>query len=515
MNRRAKLDQNPQATAILRRGDPHEVRELLAGDFDIVGFRHGLQYDALMTWVFGRDIFSDPHLLETLDLLIAAGAPLNGESPRRESALSVLSRVGRFDAVQALLSAGADERLLQWTPLARAVALDELQGVVDLLSGTDALETSDRWSRTPYLLALARGRTAIAELLLKAGANAHAKDHVGRGAIFHAVASRNLDCVSWLLARGAAVGVDDKSESGGTALADAVASDDTPMIDLLLASGADPNHKQVGFSALASARSLAAATRLLQAGADPRELSHGVQRLFTPQTHVDGSLAFAGLATTDVERDRTRRFGTYNGEPMPIPFWEAMVRSGIGGYQAADLFGLAQGDRERPVWCAERFGQSMTLLADGRVVQVAGEHEDGYHPDFCIYNDVFVHHPDGRLEIFGYPKSLSPPTDFHSATQVQDRIVLIGSLGYGDERAWGSTPVYVLDTHSWRIETMATTGESPGWISGHLAALTPDDRIVVSGGQVMIERDGQEQEIDNVETWVLALPTGRWHCQTR
>jgi hypothetical protein len=41
-------------------------------------------------------------------------------------------------------------------------------------------------------------------------------------------------------------------------------------------------------------------------------------------------------------------------------------------------------------------------------------------------SDVVVHHPDGRIDIFGYPKAAFPPTDFHSARLVGNRIALIG-----------------------------------------------------------------------------------------
>ena len=153
----------------------------------------------------------------------------------------------------------------------------------------------------------------------------------------------------------------------------------------------------------------------------------------------------------------------------------------------------------------------MTLLPDGRIVQVAGEHEDGYDPDFCIYNDVFVHHPDGTFDIYGYPREVFPPTDFHTATLVDDRIVLIGSVGYPGERIYGTTPVYVLDTASWRIEPLATQGEMPGWISRHLARLAPDQQIVVSSGRILTEVDGKEEYIDNVDTFVLDLENAIWH----
>ena len=75
-------------------------------------------------------------------------------------------------------------------------------------------------------------------------------------------------------------------------------------------------------------------------------------------------------------------------------------------------FDPAAGYPAAPGWCADRFGQSLTLLPDGRAVQVGGEHEDHYDPDFCIYNDVFVHGPDGDLAIYGYPADVFPPSDF-------------------------------------------------------------------------------------------------------
>jgi hypothetical protein len=44
-----------------------------------------------------------------------------------------------------------------------------------------------------------------------------------------------------------------------------------------------------------------------------------------------------------------------------------------------------------------------------------GEHEDFYDPDFCIYNDVFVHERDGSVAIYGYPESVFPPTDYDAS----------------------------------------------------------------------------------------------------
>ena len=150
-----------------------------------------------------------------------------------------------------------------------------------------------------------------------------------------------------------------------------------------------------------------------------------------------------------------------------------MIRAGVTGYEGALRFGAGSEQVTRPVWCAQRFGQSMTFLPDGRIVQIAGEHEDHYDPDFCIYNDVFVHGVDGSIAIYGYPESVFPPTDFHTATLVGGSVYVIGSLGYQGTRRFGETPVYRLDVRTFAIERLGPTGEAPGWIfGGHRATET-------------------------------------------
>ena len=113
----------------------------------------------------------------------------------------------------------------------------------------------------------------------------------------------------------------------------------------------------------------------------------------------------------------------------------------------------------------------MTTARDGRILLIAGEHEDYYDPDFYIYNDVVVRHPDGRIDIFGYPRDVFPPTDFHTATLVGNDIVIIGSLGYLEERKPATTPVTVLDLETFTISKVVTSGPAPGWIHYHEAPL--------------------------------------------
>src|SRR4051794_26339172 len=104
-------------------GDPAQVLALIRAGAD-VRYRREHGYDALIDAVHGRDVRRDPWLLDLLALLVAHGVDLGGISSHGESALRVLSRLGRFDAVRLLLDAGADGGPLGWTPLHQAVALD-------------------------------------------------------------------------------------------------------------------------------------------------------------------------------------------------------------------------------------------------------------------------------------------------------------------------------------------------------------------------------------------------------
>jgi len=200
------------------------------------------------------------------------------------------------------------------------------------------------------------------------------------------------------------------------------------------------------------------------------------------------------------------RYGITNPESANNPLWEQVVRGEWSGYRLAKELGITRDDshfrhnfalssyRETtpgPFWSWQRFGRTTTKLPDGRIVHVAGEHEDGYDPDFCIYNDVAVEHSDGRWDFFLYPKDIFPPTDFHTATLFGDDIILIGSLGYMDMRRVGETQILKLDTKTLRIDPIAASGEAPGWISDHSVEWLSDTAILVLGGRLATE-DGMK-----------------------
>ncbi len=490
----------------LAEGDPQKVTALMAAGVDI-RYRYSGGYDALIDAVHGRDISRDPRLLELLELLIDSGVELSGITAYRESALRVLSAAGRFDAVRLLLDAGADREHLGWTPLIEAVALGSLADVNAALERGVRLEQTDWWSRTAWLIALLVGDIAKAQMLLVHGARPDACGNCGSPPLFHAIAGHHPDMVRWLLDGGA--DIEQTDDFGSTALMEAVTQDDLECVEILLDAGADIDRDANG-TALNQARTREIVRRLLDAGAEPEQLSHEGRRAvigFPP--YPDEALIIA--SADDFQRARTRSFGRSNPERMDEPFWISMIRSGVSGYTAGQRFNHSSFDSGEPVWCAERFGQSMTFLPDGRIVQIAGEHEDSYDPDFGIYNDVIVHEPDGSIAIYGYPQSMFPPTDFHTATLIGHSIYVIGSLGYWGTRSYGTTPVYKLDVRTFRIECLHPIGDSPGWIYKHRAKQDGAREIRIWGGQVVTKSGDDESHCPNPDAFVLDIEQLTWH----
>jgi hypothetical protein len=194
------------------------------------------------------------------------------------------------------------------------------------------------------------------------------------------------------------------------------------------------------------------------------------------------------------DEQRSPRFGRSNPERMRLEFWEAMVKLGRGPYAIRERFDSSHD--VRTIWCFDRMGQTRVEMADGRTICVAGEYEDGGDPDFCIYNDVVVLLADGGVEIYGYPKEDFPPTDFHTASLVGGRIVLIGSLGYQEERT-------------------ANQGESPGWLHKHEAEVSPEgDSILIRGGLVLEIQDDDQVFRENLEEYRFRPDDGLWERLT-
>jgi ankyrin repeat protein len=496
------------ASVAIGGGDPIKLALMLDRGADLHYMRkHG--YDALLDAAYGLYANRDPRSLDVLKMLIARGVSLNTVSSYGESALRVLSRWGRFDGVRLLLDAGADETQLAWTPLHRAVALGSLDDVRDLVECGADLEAVDWWKRSPWLVAVKSGNLEKAQYLVGHGASFTVTGKNGASPLDFAIESFQIPMLEWLLELG--INVESSADCCRTPLMIAVEAEDANAVNVLIAAGVDIDRRTGCGTALSHVHNREIALRLLDAGGDPAELSfEGRRAILGLEPKPDESLFDA--TPEDYRLGFRACFGNHNPELLDRRFWQAMIRSGIDAYVGAQLSGGTRDDC--PVWCARRFGQSLTLLPDGRAIQIAGEHEDSYDQDFCIYNDVFVHHLDGRIDIFCYPKDVFPPTDFHTATLIGDSIYIIGSLGYPGSRQFGETPIYCVDINTLQISRIKTTGDQPGWISKHRAVLTSSHEIQVWDGKIGAIANDKETYEDSQGSWVLDTSLLRWQRQS-
>jgi len=320
----------------------------------------------------------------------------------------------------------------------------------------------------------------------------------------YCAARGNADMLRWLLEIGTDIEAID--DAGNTAMMLAAQAGETTCVHLLLEAGADPSRKnEYDENAMGMASSEDIIRLLAGAGEDIGDISTEMKRALTG-LHGGESL---NVSKVEYSSGMRSRFGKSNPEVMDIPFWQEMVRAGISAYEAKSQFGDAH-NTGKPAWCFSRFGTSFTEMPDGRFVQIGGEHEDFYDPDFCIYNDVIVHDRSRAFQIMGYPKDVFPPTDFHSATHVDGVIYIIGGLGYYGSRRFGTTPIYRLNCQTWKIDTVQSNGDNPGWIYEHKAHLIDPGVLVVSGGKICKEIDGEEQEVENKDHFSLNLSDMTW-----
>jgi len=220
-----------------------------------------------------------------------------------------------------------------------------------------------------------------------------------------------------------------------------------------------------------------------------------------------------GVTPALFEEWRVPRLGNDNPQRLKSKVWEWLVYSRLSGYGAEQVMLGSSPLKGGPTWCFDRFGQSVTELSDGRTVYIGGEHEDYYMPNFYIYNDVVVIHPDRIVDFYCYRESDFPQTDFHTATLVGEKIVIIGSLGYLGERKHGSTQLYVLDLGNFKIQKPESSGTSPGWIHSHYAILSEDkSSIIVTHGKVDVGEGHSLKE--NTDDWKLTLHDWRWERLT-
>jgi hypothetical protein len=389
---------------------------------------------------------------------------------------------------------------------------------------------------------------------LQNGANVNAPGRVGWTALMVAIDAKNVEKAKLLIDSGADAELTD--DFNNTALRHAVDADFEEGVRYLISLGVDRGHnpkyplKKINYDFTFDTWKMPEQLKEVMSEAEwkesiekSRETLRDLQPTVEPTISAVQSVAVLklflragddlGLASTEMKRayigletshefratradyetQKAPRYGSRNPEPMDILFWRDMIRTGGNAYSARTHFKDEDSFSERrAVWCYERFGSSLTELNDGRFVQIGGEHEDYYDPDFHIYNDVVVHDGKGDFQIFGYPREVFPPTDFHTATLCGDGIYIIGCLGYPDDRREEFTPVYRLTLNSWEMKAVETTGQMPGWIHKHRARFDRERNVIsVEGGEVQVTSENGEQNlVSKKERFELDLSRMAW-----
>lgn len=264
-----------------------------------------------------------------LSLLLEAGAHPNARTTYVESALKNVSSRGDFDCVALLLKSGADDTILNWSPLMRAIVFGKVADVANLVNET-SIDERDHKQRTPWGLALAvgdvekakhiyaidgtlyandvfwsvrndnpqmvewllslgfphdatnsHGQTLLMEAaqngcvecvrhLIEAGFNVKAEGNFSERALHYAVESGSVEIVEMLVR--ARANINHINGEGYSPLRLAAASNDLPMVKSLLALGADPNANSDGYTPLYDAVNFdyyAIVKTLVDAGANP------------------------------------------------------------------------------------------------------------------------------------------------------------------------------------------------------------------------------------------------------
>lgn len=448
---------------------------------------------------------NEKDLLQQVRVFIESGVNLSKTTSYGESPLRVSSNNGRFDVVKALLDSGADSSQLGWTESFYEVAFGTVDSLKNSISKNNDLEERDFWERTPWLLSLLVGDIEKSSLLLELGGNRNAVGKCGKTPFAYAIQHNNVDVLKWLVEEG--VDIESTDKFLNTPLIEASELGMTQCVEYLINQGADiykENH--IPERAIQVASNLDIVQLLVEQGDDINDICE--------ETHAD-LLGVKINEAPQVSREELqdgvyRKFGKSNPEKTNIKYWIEMIKCGASAWQGKRIYSDIEISEDSPAWSYQRFGKSTTILGNGHIIEIAGEHEDYYDPDFCIYNDVVVFDGKGNIDIFSYPEDVFPPTDFHTATLVGNYIYIIGSLGYMGTRQSGHTPVFRLDISTMEIEKIKTTGKKPGWISGHKATLDDDLKIIIKGGEKYIDSGDKKDLIENKHTYQLDLESYVW-----
>jgi uncharacterized protein len=178
----------------------------------------------------------------TVELLCQHGADMSTVDNSKATPLIAACTYKRADTAAFLLKAGADVNAVDCNGQSAlmAAARSNSTAVAELLLEHGAgINSTDEQGRNALFIAASEGHLCMMQLLVGRGLSLTAVDNKGCTLLIAAAAGAYVLTAEWLLQQG--VAVDAVNRDGSTALHYATlhSGDDTAMIELLLASGAD------------------------------------------------------------------------------------------------------------------------------------------------------------------------------------------------------------------------------------------------------------------------------------
>ena len=495
------------------------VAKLLIDRGANVNFVDHSNYSPLLNACYMPAELGEDRVVQMVKLLLDNGGDPNVASIHGESPIRVCAQAGHFEVVKVLLARGASPTPLAWNGLMNATVLGTLSEVKATFGSYPDVELRDSTGCTALMLALKLGDIEKAEALLQYGASPNSIPNSIEEPLHCAIQSGSRKMVEYFLSIKAEYNPHGYHDRGPFAVA--IDTRNREIVEFLIqAYSHDPSFQKYLDTALYDDEDGNFARFLLESGANPDNIRRLARRTVLGHKSF-GHEELAKITKVQYLEGRSPYFGKTNPELVNQPYWLAMIRIGCSGYDASRHFGEESNfvcGAKDPVWCADRFGQSITFLPDGRIIEIGGEHEDSYDPDFCIYNDVFVHHPDGTTDIYCYPRADFPPTDFHSAKLVGEWIYIVGCLGYHGERQGEYIPVFRLNIDSLQIEQVETQNSPRFQVYSHLAKLIDGDKIQISGGKRLsigkkkpFTKKESEVFEPNSGSYILDIESRKWY----
>lgn len=424
------------------------------------------------------------NLVNRIREMIENGADPNEASLLKDTPLGCARKRHHHDVFDLLIEMGAEGEKAGFGKLHHAARYGTPEDIRRELPNADPVKTYDSFDSyvecpSPLAEAVISGKVENLSTLLDAiEENGNINDGEVERCFAEAVKSQNAELVKIFLQK--------QNKNLDQYLKATVKSYDVNMLKMLLENGADVRqvtdlcyYSDSPYSKLdANGEPLIRAyiDTLLECGWKVEYLEERDQDRYVTGAYLIPRQDMSAPDFTDPARQCT---GNANPEERNTPYYYEMLRTGQSSFSARRWLG----ELPEKAWTADRFGQTTTALPDGSWVQIGGEHGNSYDPDFMIFSDVILLTPKKLPRVFFYPPTVFPPTDAHSATLIGESIWIIGNLGCPSHRQPHQTPVFRLDLSDFSMHQMTTTGDLPGWISGHTAT-EENGMITIAGGKV-------------------------------